>query len=129
MSRPVHFEIHAADPERMATFYRDLFGWTIEKWGGPMDYWSIVTGEEGSPGINGGMLRRMGDAPTEGAAVNAFVCTIGVADCDATVAKAVALGGTVALAKAQIPGVGWLAYVKDFDGNIMGVLQPDEATK
>ena len=31
-SRPVHFEIHAVDPERMAAFYSELFGWTIQKW-------------------------------------------------------------------------------------------------
>ena len=29
--RPVHFEIHAADPERCASFYRDVFGWEIER--------------------------------------------------------------------------------------------------
>jgi predicted enzyme related to lactoylglutathione lyase len=24
-----------------------------------------------------------------------------------------------------IPGVGWLAYIKDPDGNIIGLMQPD----
>ncbi|MEO8084809.1 MAG: VOC family protein [Ardenticatenales bacterium] len=127
MSRPVHFEIHAADPERMAAFYTNLFGWTITKWDGPMEYWMITTGAEGTPGIDGGMVKRMGDVPAEGAAVDAFVCTVGVENCDAAVAKAVALGGTVALPKAPIPGMGWLAYVKDLDGNIMGLMEMDEA--
>jgi predicted enzyme related to lactoylglutathione lyase len=27
----MHFEIHAADPERTAKFYRDLFGWDIKE--------------------------------------------------------------------------------------------------
>jgi predicted enzyme related to lactoylglutathione lyase len=27
-----------------------------------------------------------------------------------------------------VPGVGWLAYVKDPDGNILGLLEPDPAT-
>lgn len=127
MSRPVHFEIHAADPERMAAFYTNLFGWTIQKWDGPMEYWTITTGAEGTPGIDGGMVKRMGDVPAEGSAVDAFVCTVGVENCDAAVAKAVALGGTVALPKAPIPGMGWLAYVKDLDGNIMGLMEMDEA--
>jgi hypothetical protein len=26
-----------------------------------------------------------------------------------------------------IPGIGWLAYIKDTDGNMLGLLQPDEA--
>jgi uncharacterized protein len=34
MNRPVHFEIHAEDPERAANFYRQLFGWEITKWAG-----------------------------------------------------------------------------------------------
>lgn len=129
MSRPIHFEIHAVDPERMAAFYHDLFGWKIQKWDGPMDYWMIWTGEEGTPGINGGMVRRMGDAPSDGAPVSAFVCTVGVDDCAAMVEKAVSLGGTIAMPKGPIPGMGWLAYVKDLDGNIMGLMQPDETAK
>jgi predicted enzyme related to lactoylglutathione lyase len=39
MRRPVHFEIHAEDPERAANFYSQLFGWEITKWDGPVDYW------------------------------------------------------------------------------------------
>jgi predicted enzyme related to lactoylglutathione lyase len=30
MNSVVHFEIHAASPERAAEFYRDVFGWDIE---------------------------------------------------------------------------------------------------
>jgi len=36
-----------------------------------------------------------------------------------------AAGGSVALDKIQVPGVGWLSYVKDPEGNIFGMLQPD----
>jgi predicted enzyme related to lactoylglutathione lyase len=39
--------------------------------------------------------------------------------------RSVSLGGTLALPKMPIPGVGWLAYVKDPDGNIFGLTQPD----
>ena len=44
MSRIIHFEIPASDPERAANFYRRTFGWKIEKWPGPMDYWLVTTG-------------------------------------------------------------------------------------
>ncbi len=53
----VHFEIPANDPEKLAGFYRDLFGWSIERTPG-MDYWLINTVEEGQPGANGGMMKR-----------------------------------------------------------------------
>lgn len=125
MGRVVHFEIHASDPERLAGFYRTMFGWTITKWEGPLDYYVITTGEAGARGIDGGLIRRMGDAPTEGQAVNAFVCTVDVADLDGDVAKAAGLGAVVALPKMPVPGIGWLAYIKDLDGNILGLMQND----
>ena len=66
MSRPIHFEIHAGEPERAIGFYRALFGWEFEKWDGPWPYWLIRTGS-GEPGIDGGLMGRRGEAPTEGA--------------------------------------------------------------
>jgi predicted enzyme related to lactoylglutathione lyase len=32
--------------------------------------------------------------------------------------------GQIVQPKAEIPGVGWLAYCKDTEGNIFGVLEP-----
>jgi uncharacterized protein len=55
--------------------------------------------------------------------VNAYVCTIGVASVDDSVTKALAAGGTLALPKMPIKGVGWLACCKDTKGNIFGVMQ------
>ena len=125
MSRVVHFEIHAEDPERAVGFYSGLFGWQFSKWAGPMDYWMIVTGTDAEPGINGGLMKRRGPAPTSGQAVNAFVCTVDVDDVDIAVAKGVSLGATVAVPKMPIPGIGWLAYLTDTEGNIFGVMQND----
>lgn len=125
MPRVIHFEIHADDPEKTAAFYQSLFGWQIKKWGEEgTDYWLISTGEEG-PGINGGMVRRRGTI--DGQAVIAYVCTIDVPAIDAFVAKAVELGGVLALPKMPVPGVGWLAYAKDPSGNIFGMMQADPA--
>lgn len=121
MPRVVHFEIHAGDPERAITFYQKLFGWTFQKWDGPMEYWMVVTGEESSPGINGGLVRRQGEI--DGQAVIAYVCTVDVADIDASIAAAEANGGNLALPKMEIPGLGWLAYYKDTEGNIFGMMQ------
>jgi len=127
----MHFEIHSDDPAREEAFYSGLFGWTFTAWGGGgMEYWLITTGKDGEPGINGGMMRRMGPPPTDGQAVNAYTCTVaGVADVDETVAKAIELGGAVALPKMPVPGIGWLAYLKDPAGNIFGVLKPDTDAK
>lgn len=125
MARVVHFEIHAENPERAAAFYRKVFDWQITKWGGPADYWLITTGPDSEPGINGAILQRQG--PINGDAVIAYVCTIDVADIDATIANVRAQGGTEALPKMAVPGIGWLAYFKDTEGNIFGMLQTDHA--
>ena len=127
MSRVVHFEIHASDPERLVAFYTALFGWAIQKWDGPMDYWLIRTGAPEERGIDGGLLRRQGDAPAAMQAVNAFVCTVGVASAASALARAVELGGEPAVPVMPVPGIGWLCYAKDPDGNIFGMLQPDHA--
>lgn len=133
MNRVIHFEIHAADPERAAQFYRDLFGWDIKEWVVPgvempkeNRYWLVTTGSAGEPGINGGLLFRRGAGPVEGQAVNAYVCTVGVASVDESVRKAVGAGASVALPKMPIKGVGWLAYCKDPEGNLFGVMQDDQ---
>jgi predicted enzyme related to lactoylglutathione lyase len=78
MARPIHFEIHASDPDRVQDFYRKLFGWQFQKWEGPMEYWLVTTGPDAEPGINGGLLRRQGPPAAEGQGVNAYVCTVGV---------------------------------------------------
>jgi len=125
MSRPVHFEVHAENPDRAMAFYSSLLGWRFDKFEGPWDYWMITTGPDSEPGINGGMLRRQG--LIDGEAVIAYVCTMGVSSLDETMAAALAAGGAMALPKMQIPNVGWLAYMKDTEGNIFGLLEPETA--
>ena len=126
MSRPVHFEIHAGDLDAAQRFYTALFGWSFTSVEG-MDYHLIHTGADGGPGIDGGLVRRMGPNPNpkDPTPVIGYICTVNVDDLDACVAKAVALGGGVALPKMPVPGVGWLAYCKDSESNIFGMMQTD----
>jgi predicted enzyme related to lactoylglutathione lyase len=84
MPRPVHFEIHATDPARVAAFYERVFGWKIEQWG-EMPYWLITTGDT-QPGIDGAITQRRGPAPGAAEPVSSFVNTIDVTDLDATTA-------------------------------------------
>jgi predicted enzyme related to lactoylglutathione lyase len=128
MSRVVHFEIQASQPQRLIEFYSALLDWKFEQWG-TTPYWLIETGTADAPGINGGLLPRRGAPPAAGQGVNAFVCTAEVESLDATLAKSLSLGGVVAVPKMPIPGVGWLAYIKDPDGNILGLMQSDAKAK
>lgn len=122
MPRPVHFEIPAENPQRAIDFYTKVFGWKFSKWDGPMDYWIITTGQQPEPGIDGGLMpRRDPNQPC--------VNTIGVTNLDETVATVLANGGVIALPKMPVPGVGWLAYCKDTEGHIFGMMQNDPSAK
>jgi uncharacterized protein len=129
MNRVVHFEIHATDLNQTQKFYHEVFGWTITDMGPQMGNYRVVeTGKDsdGSQwnGINGGITPRRGEGPRGGEPVNAYVCTIEVEDIDLTLERIGKFGGTVATDKMKVPGVGLLAYRKDPEGNIFGVLQP-----
>jgi len=59
----IHFEIPADNPERTVDFYRKVFGWKIDKWGGPANYWLVKTGAEKEPGINGAITEKRDNIP------------------------------------------------------------------
>ncbi|MDP6350327.1 MAG: VOC family protein [Chloroflexota bacterium] len=119
MDRVVHFEISAAEPEALVGFYENVFGWKVNKWDGPEDYWLASTGEEGTPGIDGAFMRPADGTPRT-------VVTVEVEDLDSTVAKAKENGGRVAMEKMAVPMIGWAAYLVDPQGTVVGLMQPDE---
>ena len=118
MPRPIHFEIPANDPERLMSFYANVFGWKFSKFPGPVDYWLITTGDPKEPGIDGGILPKRDPAQP-------CVNTIGVASVDESLKTVDSHGGKCVLPKMPIPGVGWLAYCKDVEGNMFGMMQAD----
>ena len=120
MPRVVHFDIAADDPERAVAFYETVFGWEITKWDGPMEYWLITTGPEDEPGIDGGLAKRID--PSTGTEN-----TIDVDSVDDYVTKIEASGGKILRPKSAVPGVGWLAYCQDTEGNTFGIMQSDTA--
>jgi predicted enzyme related to lactoylglutathione lyase len=124
----VHFEIPADNPERAAKFYRELFGWKINKWENPngIEYWmveTVPTNEQGMPirqGVNGGMMPRMYPSQQP-------VNYIAVASVDDAVAKAERLGAKVMMGKTPVPGMGWFAQLTDPEGNVIAVWETDPA--
>jgi hypothetical protein len=51
--------------------------------------------------------------------------TVAVVPSSVLLNRAVALGGVVALPKMAVPGFGWLAYCKDSESNVFGMMQLD----
>jgi predicted enzyme related to lactoylglutathione lyase len=129
MNRVVHFEIHAKNLDLVQKFYQTVFGWDIKDMGPSMGSYRLITtgtdaGQEKWPGINGGLTPRQGEAPKGGEPVNAFVCTISVENVDTSIEKVKQAGGSIALDKMDVPGVGHLVYCLDPEQNIFGMLQP-----
>ena len=121
MSRIVHFEVMAGDPERAVEFYTKVFGWKINKWEGPQVYWLVTTGADDTPGINGGIAKSQGAPMT--------VNTVEVPSVDESAEKVIAAGGRVVVPKMTIPGIGYQIYCQDTEGIVFGLHQLDESAK
>ncbi|MCX6728384.1 MAG: VOC family protein [Candidatus Saccharibacteria bacterium] len=126
----VHFEIYVDDLERAQKFYTEVLGWAFD-YRKDYDYTLVypggkVTEGPATVGVNGGMMKRNAPAPSDDkASPNAFVCTISVDDVDATLEKVTANGGRIDVPAMEVPGVGRLAYVRDSEMNLIGLLKPD----
>jgi len=114
MSKVIHFEIPADNPERAIKFYEDVFGWEIEKWE-LGDYWLVSTGPEDEPGINGAiMLKKFGDMVRD---------TISVDSYEEFVKKIESQGGKMLTDKMIIPGMGFNGLFQDTEGNVFGIIE------
>jgi len=120
MSRVVHFDLSADDPRRATAFYRDVFGWQIERWEGPSEYWLVRTGDAAHPGITGGIARRVGTGDSTAVVYD-------VASLEEAAARVVAFGGSLREPRQVLRGVGHLVACRDTEGNTFCLLQPDPA--
>jgi predicted enzyme related to lactoylglutathione lyase len=121
--RVVHFEIPFDDRDRASEFYREAFGWavmTIPEVGYTLVSSGPTTPETGptEPGfINGGLLDR-----TAGAATSPVV-VVEVTDIDEALAKIESLGGRTVVGRSPIGDMGFAAYFRDSEDNVIGLWQ------
>jgi hypothetical protein len=111
----VHFEIPIDDGQRAVAFYREAFGWDLERWG-PLEYWTTAAGD--GDGIGGALTER--DDPASG-----LMFYISVEDVDQALASVEAAGGRRLTGRMPIPTVGWSAFFEDSEGNKVGLFQED----
>jgi predicted enzyme related to lactoylglutathione lyase len=118
----VHFEIPADDENRAREFYSSAFGWEVSAVP-EMSYAMIKTTPTDATGmpavagsINGGMFRREGDLTSP-------VVTVDVDDIDAALGKINSLGGSTVQPRQEIGSMGWAAYFRDTEGNVVGLWQ------
>jgi predicted enzyme related to lactoylglutathione lyase len=114
MGSPViHFEIVSKDPEKLHSFYADVFDWKIDA-NNPMKYGSVDNGGEG---INGGI-----GGPFEDAYPGHVTFYISVPDPAETLKQIESLGGKTVMPPSDIPGTDTtIAQFTDPAGNLIGL--------
>lgn len=113
MGNPIcHWELMVNDVAKARAFYGRVFDWTFDA--SRPDYTMIDTGTP--PG--GGMMPRPPTAPTT--ALNTYFA---VTDIDATLRSVVEAGGTIAVPRTEVPGVGWFAMFLDPDQIPVAIFQ------
>jgi len=120
MGRLSHFEITADDPDRAAAFYRKVFGWEFNDWGGPFKYLLATTGPKDQIGIDGAIMPRH---HTNQPVIN----TISVDKWEDGAQAVKDAGGKVLSDKDAVPGQGYFAYCHDTEGNVFGIFEANVA--
>lgn len=123
MSRPVvHFEVIGKDPERLRSYFGELFGWQFDtpspvaqEVSDPESYGflDLITSEDGT-GIRGGV----GGGPGR---QSRAVFYVGVPDVEAALHSAEELGGARVMGPATSPSGLVIGHFTDPEGTLIGV--------
>jgi predicted enzyme related to lactoylglutathione lyase len=108
-------EFNSGDIEVSATFYRKVFDWNPQPWGGE-DY--LIEAHGDNTGVDTGFATSEDGQPIT-------VATISVDDIAGYMAKVIVAGGEIVVPKFAIPGVGYGCYFTDTTGMIVGLHQAD----
>jgi predicted enzyme related to lactoylglutathione lyase len=122
MGKVVHFEIPADDLPRAKKFYSTVFGWSTSEMP-EMEYVMLGTAESDENGmpkqpgaINGGMMKRQYP-------LRHPVVTIDVESIDDALVEVKKNGGQVVREKLAVGDMGFTAYFRDSEGNVIGLWQ------
>lgn len=121
MDKVVHFEIPVEDEERAKEFYKKAFDWKINSMP-EMSYHIVHTSEidelnnipKEIGAINGGMMKR-------NELIQSPVITINVESIKDALERIGELGGEIMGEIMEIGEMGFAAYFKDTEGNILGL--------
>lgn len=85
-----------------------------------MDYWMLTTGPADQPGIDGAIAPRQEQFTVP-------INNLDVESVDDVVRRVESARGTIVVPKHAVPGVGWVVYFADTEGNVSGAMQMDES--
>jgi uncharacterized protein len=122
----VHFEIIGKDPEKLRSYYSELFGWEFDT--------SAPVAEAVSQSGNYGFVNR--NTTSDGTGIpggvggglgydSQVIFYVGVPDVEAALRKAVSLGGTRRMGPEKNPGANLVvAHFTDPEGHVIGLAGP-----
>jgi len=117
--RVVHFEIPYDDGDRARAFYASVFGWQVMPLP-EMSYTMVMSGPSGDQGptevgfINGGMMQR--EEPFVGPNL-----VIDVDNLEKALEAVNQAGGTTVSERQAVGDMGFAAYFRDTEGNLVGL--------
>ena len=118
MDPVVHFELPADDRERANQFYTSVFGWEIDPIPVNGDTYLTATtspiDDEHMHEAAGAIIERAGE-------IVAPIITIEVDSIDERIPRIEDAGGDSVAPKDKVPGLGFYAYVRDPEGNVIGL--------
>lgn len=119
MANPfVHVELNTPDPEKAKAFYSKLFQWELEEIPNsavPAGTYTIV---KVGTGTGGGIMQQVAGGPA------GWLAYVAVEDIHAATQKAKLLGGKIMKDVTEVPGMGWLSFIQDPTGSILGLWKP-----
>jgi uncharacterized protein len=122
MSKSGPIKFHVEDLKRVTRFYEAVFGWDI------LD--SHEHGEKQPVSSSNFMLPAnnrfiSGPIETPGITPKGVLFTMEVTSIPETLSRIALWEGQIILTDVIVPGKGLLAYCKDTEGNLFGIIQPD----
>lgn len=116
MANPfVHVELNTKDPEKAKAFYSKLFQWDLEDVPNPAVPSGTYTIIKVGTGTGGGIMKQVPGGPT------GWLAYVAVDDIHAATKKAASLGGKIMRGVTEVPGMGWLSFIEDPTGSVLGL--------
>ena len=116
MANPfVHVELNTSDPEKARAFYSKLFQWQLEDVPNPAVPAGSYTTIKVGAGTGGGIMKQIPGGPS------GWIAYVEVDDIHAATQKAKSLGGKVMKDVTEVLGLGWLSFIQDPTGAVLGL--------
>lgn len=118
MANPfVHVELNTPDPETAKSFYSKLFQWQLEDVPNPAVPTGTYTMVKVGEGTGGGIMEQIPNGPS------GWLAYVEVDDIRAVTKKARSLGGEIMKDVTEVVGMGWLSFIRDPTGAVLGLWQ------